>query len=536
MRFALRRGLGILLSAGSCTAAASVAYSRHEPPHPQSSTHANLHIEPQRDAYKYVISGGGTAAQAAADVLVEGDPKASILIVAPWWLGSDSILEHAEVASGSYVRALDVSAKTVTLNTGRRIAYDRALLSIGGETPTPPLGTVLSAGARHLVGGVRSAIDRAHILRLLASTPGRRPHVTLAGGSWLALAAGAELVHGGADVTFVYAEAGFLARHVPKYVSAELRRRLRWVSDGGADFLAYAAIRHIVPRGGEAEVYAGVVFDRLAMVQFHTDRVLLAPTTPDAPKLRAPGLERRGGGFAVSKELAAASDVYAAGACALAPGMEALAWSERFAAKSGVHAAKNMLGERTAFEVPREESLTIPSMRLGLRMAGKVDGGLESLGYFACAREGGEDTCGGSLLRGAVFYLESEHVPGGLCSFRAAGALVWDGAFEGGEMGDLDEILYGILDAPARERSVLEQDLDQFAKEHLGVEPDAEMRGPEVGRVLWRRHVAARKTAMREEELLWLDDGVAGIGEVVVSAEEKKKKAYSDLLRKSVGL
>ncbi len=364
------------LGAGCCSIAASTGYSRYE---------AVMRSEPEREDYKYVICGGGSAAQAAVEVLAQGDPEGTVLVVTPWWFGP---APQTELVAGTSVRALNAQTKQVVLSTGRKVGYSHVLIAVGGDTPIPPGGTVLASGARAFVGGVRSAIDGARILQTFASMEhGVRPHFTLVGRSWLALAAGAELVTRGADVTFVYAEPSFLARHVPKYISAEMRRRLRRASDGGADFLAYAAIRHIVPRGDEAEIYAGVVFDRLAAVQFRTDRVLFAPTAPPAPSIRAPALERRAGGFVVNRELSAASDVYAAGACALAPGMDSLNWSEQFAVESGRHAARNMLGAREPMELPRVENLKVPGLRLQLQLVGDVDGSRWRLWGILRARE-----------------------------------------------------------------------------------------------------------------------------------------------------
>lgn len=95
--------------------------------------------------------------------------------------------------------------------------------------------------------------------------------------------------------------------------------------------------------------------------------------------------------------------------------------------------------------------------------------------------------------------------------------------------------MQNIVDSPARERRLVEGDLDEFAKMHLGIDLDAASRSPNVGRVLWRRHVAARNIPARTDELLWLEDGALGLGEPA-SPEQKKAEAYSDLLRKSAGL
>lgn len=530
-----------LLAAGGCGTAASCVYAQ-SPNTGERNQMSKLHT-PQHTCYQYVIAGGGTAARAAAQVLSTHDPLASLLIVAPWWPGMipGAHTGTTTLVAGHKVTALDSSSKTVTLSNGHTVNYERVLLAVGADAPPPPIGTVIAPNARLLVGGVRSAADNALINAVFSRTaPGERAHFTIVGGGWVALSAGADLLSRGADATFVYAEPAFLARHVPRYISGELRRRLAFLSDAGADFLSYAAIRAVAPgaRIGEADVHAGVVFDRAAAVQFRTDRVLLAPTQPPAARLHAPALEVRDDAFVVNRELSAASDVYAAGACAMAAGARDVGWTSSFAETSGEHAARNMMGEREPFDAPRFHDVRLPALRARLRVVGEADGARVTLGYFNVAREAGGSTCGGALRDGVLFYVTQTRVQGSINTFSVTGGMLWDGVWEEDALDEeleserLDALL-SILDAPPKERGVLEEELDAFASKFAGVVRESEARSPETGRVLWRRHVASRNVALPKEEILWMDDDPR---REYSSAERRKAEAYSELLRRSAGL
>ncbi len=516
---ALWRARVYMAAAGGASAALGWASSHAEPTHAHS--------------YKYLVAGSGTAARAACEVLAREDPDASLLIVAPWWAGW---VPGGTLAAGHKLVALDTRSRVATLSGGSTVSFERALLAVGGDTPLPPVGSVLAPDAAPRVTGCRSAIERAKLLEVLAATtPPVRPHFTVVGGGWVALSAGVELLARGADVTFVYSDPALLARHLPKYMSAELRRRLRHMSDNGADFLAYAAIRHVAVARDELAVHAGVVFDPMADVVFRSDHVVLAPTFPPVGDIRSEELERNDGAFVTNRELSVASDVYAAGVCAGHPKAMDVRWSELFAWRSGVHAARNMLGAREVFVVPRYSVVRLPGLKTKCTVVGNADGGCETLGYFNMPKEVGEATCGGMLLDGVAFFLEAQRSGRGGHTFGIVGAVLWDGACKGDEDVDeelVDEVL-AIIDRQPRDRNVVESELDAFAKRRFGVARDVSERREEVGRVLWRRHVAMRSVPLAGEERLWMED--AAIGKYT-SAETKKAQAYTDLLRRSAGL
>jgi len=450
------------------------------------------------------------------------------------------------LAPGTELVAIDPSERKATLSDGREVRYEKALLAIGGDTPRPPVGTVLAPDAKKYVSGVRSPYERAQIIHLL-SRP-RKPeglHITVAGGGWVAVSTGAELLARGTDVTFIYSEPALLARQVPKYVSNEIRTRIRYMAEGAADFLAYGAIRHVAsgayfPGGDEAEVHAGVVFDPLADVQFRTDHVLLAPSAPPAPRIESPALELRKGLFVTNRELSVASDLFAAGACALVPDAESVRWSQKFAWVSGIHAARNMMGARKAFvDIPRFVDVLLPTLRCKCRIIGNVDGSFESLGYFTCTKELVDESSGGGLEKGIVFFLERRNIQKGMSGmFAVTGALFWDGEYSEdveaseNDQNEVTEAALNIIDAAPRERGEIEKDLDKFGSVHFGVAREVSERGEGVGRVLWRRHVAARNTPLSEEEILWLENVTPG---TYSSAETKRAEAYVELLRRSAG-
>lgn len=510
----------------------------------------DLSTPPLRDKYRYLIAGGGTTAHSAAQCLATEDPGGTLLIVAPWWPGIPPGCSEdggsTTLVPGTELVAIDSSERKATLSDGREVRYEKALLAVGGDTPRPPVGTLVAPDAKRYISGVRSPYERAQIIHLL-SRPHKPEglHFTVAGGGWVAVSTGAELLARGADVTFVYSEPALLAGQVPKYVSNEIRTRIRYMAEGAADFLAYGAIRHVakgtfLPGQDEAEVHAGVVFDPLAGVQFRTDHVLLAPTAPPAPRIKAPALELRDGLFVTNRELAVASDLFAAGACASVPGAESVRWSQRFAWISGMHAARNMIGARKAFvDIPRYSDVFLPTLRCKCRVIGDVDGSYESFGYFTCTKELADESCGGGLEKGVMFFLERRNVQKGMSGmFAVTGALLWDGSYSEGmdidssDEKEVTEAALSIIDAPARERGEIEKDLDAFASTYFGVAREVSERGEGVGRVLWRRHVAARNTPLPREEILWLENVTPG---TYSSAETKRAEAYVELLRRSAG-
>jgi 3-phenylpropionate/trans-cinnamate dioxygenase ferredoxin reductase component len=106
------------------------------------------------DKRKYLIIGGGRAADAAARGIREIDRRGSILVVCdegvpPYnrpplskglWKGdaADTIWRHTELADaelrlGTTIVALDPRAKKATDSEGRVVAYERALLATGGS-------------------------------------------------------------------------------------------------------------------------------------------------------------------------------------------------------------------------------------------------------------------------------------------------------------------------------------------------------------------------------------------------------------------
>ena len=487
----------------------------------------------RKEKFKYLVAGSGTAAHAACEVLAKEDPSASLLIVAPWWGGD---IPGGTLAAGNRLVALDTRNRIATLSGGSTVSFERALLAVGGDTPLPPVGSVVAPNAVSKITGCRSAAERVKALRVLSEvTPPNRAHFTVVGGGWVALSAGVELLARGADVTFLYAEPALLARHLPKYLSVELRRRLRYMSDAGADYLAYAAIRHVAVVNDEAVVHAGVIFDPLADVVFRSDHVVLAPTYPPAGEIKSDELELSDGAFVTNRELSVASDIYAAGVCAAHPKAMTVRWSDLFAWRSGIHAARNMMGAREVFQVPRYSVVRLSGLKTMCTVVGDADGSCETLGYFNVPKDVGDETCGGILLDGVVFFLEAQRMPRGGCTFGIVGAVIWNGSCDGDEIVDEDvvEEVLAILDAEPRERNVIESELDAFAKKRFGISRNAAERREDVGRVLWRRHVAARGVKFPKEERLWMEDFVIG---KYTSAEAEKAEAYTDLLRRSAGL
>lgn len=597
---------------------------------------------PSRKEYKYVICGGGVAAQEALDVFLEEEQAGHVLLVSPEWRRCDTsrfmpvenktptkesgpfqkflhslsslswtslVSQQPEIVIGPSVRRIDPFSRTVNLNDGTSLKFEKCLIALGSTVPPVPAGKVVSHNASNLVGTAQSQEDWERIHRVihdiagtspmtsLMNNSGGRAHITVVGGGWMSAIIGQALVKNGADVTFSNADPFFLARCLPKYIASDIRRRLVWLADGGVDTLAYSAVRYIVAReplntsqsSFEAEVHAGTVFDAFSIVDFRTDRVIFAPTLAPAGGgiIDAPGLTVRDGAFTTNSELAAASDVYVAGAALNiddSASARSARWSADFARSTGRHAAYNMLGARRPYSYDPRFVVELPALNLAIVVVGDVNGSHESFGYFVRDRSCGPRTCGGSLERGVLFCVRAAPL-----RFRGAsqeliitGIALWDGA-QPTSFPDLlmvQDAAASLLNGDPLSRMDLETVMDRFATEFCRIsmfddieEPNSALSHkldsirsddsepnlktvPETGglkvrdrddgkqfkplttlrkpssNVLWRRHQPARTVPLREEEMLWiLDDWVGSVSPA--KQTDKRTQAYIDLLKRS---
>lgn len=484
---------------------------------------------PSRNSCKYLICGGGEAAQEALNVFIEKKQANDVILVSPEWRhvengppfldnkeknGSGvvsrmvtamsssfpvpfSTSEKPNIVIGQSIKALNPSSRIATLNNGSEIAFEKCLIAIGSTPVQIPIGKVVSNEASGLVGTAHSESDWHRINSIIQSSAltasaddtnsHTRAHFTVVGCGWMSVIVGAKLLDRGADVTFSYADPSFLSRCLPKYLGRDIYARLMWTSDGGADLLSYSAIRYVVARKPlqrsalpiEAEVHVGTVFDAFSIMEFRTDQVILAPTLePSSISIEAPSLALADGAFVPNAELSVASDIYVAGSIASIPGgspqhSPLMRWSREHARASGRHAARNMLGARESYVHSPTLTVDLQSLKLQLTMVGDVNGSYESFGYFVRGKERAEGTCGGTFERGILFCVKTAPLRfrGAAQELMITGITLWDGV-DGGGFRDIRrarEAAASVIDGSGLSRSDMEAAMDTFVKEHGGI-------------------------------------------------------------------
>ena len=174
--------------------------------------------------YTYAIVGGGTAAAYAVEAIRAEDPKGSIVMLSRedlppydrtkvsknFMQGDDSPhtlpLRGAEFytrigvdfRAGAQVQALDLNKKTITLQDGSDITYDRVLLATGGQ----PRKLDVPGAELEGVITVREAADAVAARK----RAGDSSKVIIVGGSFIGLETAMSLGKHGADITVVSPE------------------------------------------------------------------------------------------------------------------------------------------------------------------------------------------------------------------------------------------------------------------------------------------------------------------------------------------
>ena len=181
-------------------------------------------------ATRYLIVGGGLAADAACTGIREVDPGGRITVVSdeahpPYarpplskalWTGKEESTiwrateQHgAELQLGRRVAALDLDARRATDDQGETYSYERLLLATGGRPRQLPFGGDEVIYYRTL--------DDYRRLRALASANAR---FVVIGGGFIGSEIAAALGTNGHPVTMVFPEAGIGARIFPADLSA----------------------------------------------------------------------------------------------------------------------------------------------------------------------------------------------------------------------------------------------------------------------------------------------------------------------------
>jgi 3-phenylpropionate/trans-cinnamate dioxygenase ferredoxin reductase component len=184
--------------------------------------------------YKYLIAGGGMAADAAVQGIREADQNGSIGVLSsdidpPYrrpplskdlWYGEMSIEEidcntsahDVTVLTGRTVKSLNPAQKTVT-DQDRVYGYDKLLLATGGRPRQLPF----DAGSER-VNCYRTLND----YRLLIRQTAENDRFALIGGGFIGCELAAALVSKRKQVTIIFPESAPCGRILPEQVSTEL--------------------------------------------------------------------------------------------------------------------------------------------------------------------------------------------------------------------------------------------------------------------------------------------------------------------------
>jgi 3-phenylpropionate/trans-cinnamate dioxygenase ferredoxin reductase subunit len=195
---------------------------------------------------RYVLIGGGLASATAAEQIRKRDADGEITLVGaephlPYHrppLSKDYLRGEAEVKDtliqpeewyqenrvdvlrGVRATALDARAKSVTLDGGRTLSYDRALIATGAEPNRPPIPGLDMLGV-HLL----RTLDDSTAIRREVETPGRR--ALIVGGGYIGVEVAADCLQKGAAVTLVEPQPQLWGRFAGPHVAGFLADLLR---------------------------------------------------------------------------------------------------------------------------------------------------------------------------------------------------------------------------------------------------------------------------------------------------------------------
>lgn len=306
---------------------------------------------------RYVIMGGGVAAVSAAEAIRRRDETGEILmfsaenvlpinrpmltkdldIVAQM---PDTMLIHSRewyeenrisLRTGCGITALDPGTKTVTIQTGENLHYDKLIYAAGAECFVPPFEGHDKKGVltiRHLTDSI--------LLKEMMQTAKK---AVVIGGGVLGLEAASELMRSGISVTVLEATPQIIGRQVDGGTAAILKKRM--------EALHVACHEGVSIAGIEGDEWASGV--RLADGRvFEADIVIVScgnRANIQAAKEAGIKIDRS---IVVNERMETnIPDIYACGDCAQFDGMNYQLWQE--ASGQGRVAGANAAGERVAY-------------------------------------------------------------------------------------------------------------------------------------------------------------------------------------------
>ncbi|KAL4230874.1 Apoptosis-inducing factor 1 [Mactra antiquata] len=214
------------------------------------------------------------------------------------------------ILKGRKVLSLDVTNKTVTLDNGSTIRFDKCLIATGGK---PKNDTVLSVAEDEVKN--RTTLFRNYDdLNRLNESIKKCQSVAVIGGGFLGSELSIDLLYKGVNTNLqvyqIFPEKGNMAKVLPDYLSEWITNKMKRV---GVDVITETRLE-------AAQFEDGKVSLKLSNGKVITvDHVVVAvgiqPNTDLADSAQLE-LDDKYGGFRVNTELQARSDIWAAGDCA----------------------------------------------------------------------------------------------------------------------------------------------------------------------------------------------------------------------------
>jgi apoptosis-inducing factor 1 len=217
------------------------------------------------------------------------------------------------IVRGATAVDMDLDKKTITLESGRKIQYEKLLLATGGVPRAP--GTVCGALDRDEIRdniSVMRTLNDFRELRDRLGAPGSS--VAVIGGGFLGTELAVAMASEGRNVTLLCAEPGVLYKVLPRYLSEFLSRKM---STCGIDVIGSAIItdaRAVHENGKRTALSIGGGLEDTVLTP--VDKVVVATgILPRVELAVRAGLEldERNGGIVVNDQMMAEADVWAAG-------------------------------------------------------------------------------------------------------------------------------------------------------------------------------------------------------------------------------
>ncbi|PIK61200.1 putative apoptosis-inducing factor 1, mitochondrial [Apostichopus japonicus] len=289
------------------------------------------------------------------------------------------------VLSGHQVVRLDVHKKTVTLDDGTKITYDKCLIATGGNPRNLPEIEKAGSDVMERVTLFRNIKD---FKRLDEATQTAKSVAIIGGGflgSELACALGKRGKEIGAKVTQFFPEAGNMGRVLPEYLSKWTTNK---VESEGVDVITGVVLKSASLNTDTNQV-ALTLSNGAEVLADHV--VVAVGLEPNTALSITSGLEvdDRLGGYRVNAELEARRDVWVAGDASCFYDMKLgrrRVEHHDHAVVSGRLAGENMTGAAKPYW---HQSMFWSDLgpNVGYEAIGIVDSSLETVGVFAKATE-----------------------------------------------------------------------------------------------------------------------------------------------------